>query len=327
MISTAPSGAAYAGIPSEWKDTGGKFLQAHGAGVMFHGGLYYLYGENKGGPTKPGGCGARVDVIGVSCYSSPDLVRWTDCGLVLKAVPDDESHDLHPGKIVERPKVLFNRATGKFVMWAHIDSWDYSAARAGVAVSDAPTGPFRYLGSIRPNGLESRDMTVFQDDDGKAYLIHSSDGNETTVIAGLSDDYLSPSGRLERAFVGRFMEAPAVFKRLGKYHFIASGCTGWAPNAARSAVADSIWGPWTEMKNPASGRGREKTFSSQGTFVLPVDGGRAGYLFLADRWNIKDLGASGYLWLPISFAGDQAVIKKPKRMRRGLRHAFRAGRQ
>ena len=49
------------------------------------------------------------------------------------------------------------------------------------------------------------------------------------------------------------MEAPAIFKHKGKYYFIASGCTGWAPNAARSAVAKNIAGPWTELKNPCVG--------------------------------------------------------------------------
>ena len=300
--------------PPDWKDTEGKLIQAHGAGVLFHCGLYYLYGENKAGPTKPGGCGARVDVIGIECYSSPDLVRWTDCGLALKAVPDDEGHDLHPARVVERPKVVFNRKTGKFVMWMHVDAWDYTAARAGVAVSDFPTGPFEYLGSMRPNGLESRDMTLFQDEDGKAYLIHSSDGNKTTVIAELSDDYLRPTGRMENVFIDRSMEAPAVFKRGGKLYFLASGCTGWHPNAARSAVADSIWGPWQELENPAEGPGSEKTFFSQGTFVLPVADGIEGYLFMADRWNVQDLAASGYLWLPLHFDDDRPVIRNPQNL-------------
>ena len=73
MSSVSPPSPAIlpAGIsdlrPPDWKDTAGKFIQAHGAGVMFHDGLYYLCGENKDGPTKPGGCGARVDVIGVGC--------------------------------------------------------------------------------------------------------------------------------------------------------------------------------------------------------------------------------------------------------------------
>lgn len=298
-------------FPPEWKDTDGRFIQAHGAGLIEHGGLYYLYGQNMDGPTKPGGCGARVDVIGVSCYSSPDLIHWSNRGLVLKGRPEDGSHDLHPNHILERPKVVFNRKTGKFVMWMHIDSWDYSAARAGVAVSDSPTGPFTYLASMRPNGLESRDMTLFQDDDGKAYLIHSTDGNKSTAISELTGDYLMPTGRVEKVFINRSMEAATLFKRNGNYYFIASGCTGWSPNAARSAVAGSIRGPWQELGNPAVGKGSETTFSSQGAFVLPVRGGKDGFIFMADRWNMKDLGNSGYLWLPIRFEGDKPIIKNP----------------
>lgn len=278
---------------------------------MFHDGIYFLYGENKDGPTKPGGCGARVDLIGVNCYTSPDLVHWTNRGLVLAPVADDASHDLHPSKILERPKVIYNDKTKKFVMWVHIDAWDYSAALAGVAVSDFPVGPFEYLGSMKPNGHDSRDMTVFKDDDGNAYLVHSGESNDTTIISELRDDYLAPSGRFERVFIGRSMEAPLVFKRAGKYYFIASGCTGWQPNAARSAVADSIWGPWTELGNPARGEGADTTFGSQGTFALPVEG---RYLFMADRWNVQDLGRSGYLWLPIKFECGRPVVENPENL-------------
>jgi len=52
-------------------------------------------------------------------------------------------------------------------MWMHIDAANYSAAEAGVAISDKPTGPFKYLGAERPNGQMSRDMTLFKDDNGK----------------------------------------------------------------------------------------------------------------------------------------------------------------
>jgi hypothetical protein len=48
------------------------------------------------------------------------------------------------------------------------------------------------------------------------------------------------------------MEAPTLFKRKGKYYLIASGCTGWLPNEARSAIADNIFGPWTEHRDVRS---------------------------------------------------------------------------
>lgn len=38
----------------------------------------------------------------------------------------------------------------------------YEEAKAGVAWSTSPTGPFQYVGSSRPNGQMSRDMTLFQ---------------------------------------------------------------------------------------------------------------------------------------------------------------------
>ena len=196
------------------------------------------------------------------------------------AVPGDPAHDLHPSKVCERPKVVFNARTKKFVMWMHIDSEDYKAARAGVAVADWPTGPFRYIESVRPEGQDSRDQTLFQDDDGKAYRIYSSEKNPTTYISLLTDDYLKHSGKFVRVFDGRNMEAQVVFKRAGKYWFIASGCTGWAPNAARSAVADSIWGPWTELGNPCRGPEAEITFRGQSTFVCRSPGERT----LSSSW-------------------------------------------
>ena len=57
----------------------------------------------------------------------------------------DTASDLYEGKVIERPKVIYNSKTKKFVMWLHIDSKDYAAARSVVAISDKPQGPFTYL--------------------------------------------------------------------------------------------------------------------------------------------------------------------------------------
>lgn len=319
-----------------WLDTQGNPINAHGGGILFHKGVYYWHGELKEGRTYVPACnvswgGTRVVAAGVSCYSSTNLLDWNNEGIALAAVPDNPSHDLHCDKVIERPKVIHNAATKKFVMWMHVDSTDYHAARSGVAVSDTPTGPFKYVGSFRPNagvwpdnateadktsatgnilardfkeGQMARDMTVFVDDDGKAYQFYSSEENPTMHVSLLSDDYLRPAGRYSRVFVGRSMEAPAVFKRGGKYYMIASGCTGWNPNAARSAVADNIFGPWTELGNPCRGPGAEQTFQSQGTFVVPVQGRPDTFIFLADRWKQWNLADSRYVWLPLEFEPD-----------------------
>ncbi len=320
-------------LEKSWCDTDGRPINAHGGGVLFYRGVYYWYGEAKSGRTYLPDCnkswgGTRVDLTGISCYSSTHLVDWKNEGLVLHATPDDPQSDLYPGRVLERPKVIHNRTTRKFVMWLHVDTADYAAARCGVAVSDQPGGPYKYLGSFRPDagcwpvnataadkipgaknvlerdfktGQMARDLTVFVDDDDKAYLFYSSEENLTMHVSLLTDDYLHTSGKYARIFVGRSMEAPAVFKHGGKYYFVGSGCTAWAPNAARSAVANSPFGPWTELGNPCVGPDATNTFHAQSTFVLPVQSSPEMYIFMADRWKQWDLPASSYLWLPVEF--------------------------
>ncbi|WP_052573885.1 glycoside hydrolase family 43 protein [Haloferula sp. BvORR071] len=335
----APAAPASAIKPGAiWPDTEGKPVNAHGGGVLFHEGTYYWYGEIKQGKTYLPDCnkswgGTRVDVTGVSCYSSKDLLTWKNEGNALPAVSDPDS-DLHTQKVLERPKVIYNAKTKKFVMWFHADSMNYAAARCGVAVSDNPAGPFKYLRSFRPDagawplnateeekanpklpfvrdhevGQMARDMTVFADDDGKAYLFTASEENATMHVSELTDDYLGTTGKWTLIFPGREMEAPAVFKHEGKYYIIASGCTAWAPNAARSAVADNIFGPWKELGNPARGAKADITFQSQGTYVQPVAGKPGKFIFMADRWLKDDLPDSRYIWLPITFEEGKPVL-------------------
>jgi len=293
-----------------WLDTAGHPINAHGGGILLHQGIYYWYGESKQGRTflpesNKSWDGYRVEAGGIRCYSSKDLVNWRDEGVVLRPEPNEPTSDLHPSKVCERPKVVFNQLTRKFVMWVHIDTEDYKSARAGVATADYPAGPFQYLGSVNPEGQDSRDQTVFQDNDTKAYRIYSSENNDTTYVSLLTDDYLKHSGKFARVFVKRRMEAQVVFKHANRYWFIGSDCTGWDPNPARCAVANSIWGPWTELGNPCRGPQAEDTFMAQSTFVIPVAGKPDVFIFMADRWNKSDLTDSRYVWLPLEFK-DQA---------------------
>lgn len=91
-----------------WNDTDGNPINAHGGGLLYHDGTYYWYGEYKKGKTvllaETGWECYRTDVTGVSCYSSKDLMNWKFEGIVLPAVKDDPKHDLHPSKVLERPK-------------------------------------------------------------------------------------------------------------------------------------------------------------------------------------------------------------------------------
>jgi hypothetical protein len=288
----------------------------------------------------------------VTCYSSTDLIHWKNEGIALP-VSDDPNSDIVRGSVVERPKVIYNEKTGKFVMWFHLElkGKGYSAARAGMAVSDTPAGPYTYIRSGRINpgkypvdmtkeeqqikfdqalfdkwwkpewyeavnkglfvqrdiegGQMSRDMTLYVDDNKKAYHIYSSEENLTLNIAELTDDYQRHTGKYIRVSPAGHNEAPAIFKKDGVYWMITSGCTGWEPNEARMFSAPSIWGPWTQHPNPCRGENAKLTFGGQSTYILTLPGEAENkYIFMADIWRPKRPIDARYIWLPIQFDKD-----------------------
>ena len=290
-----------------WTDIKGNVIQAHGGAVIWDKGRYYWFGENKNGPTyKRPGEYERVDVIGISCYSSENFVDWVNEGIALEADTCDLNSDIHISKVVERPKVVYCEKSKKYVMWVHVDESNYSKAAAGVALSDKITGPYEYIRSIKPNGIDSRDMTVFKDSDGKGYLIHSGDWNKTMYISQLNDEYTDTTGEYIRIFEDESREAPAIFKRNNKYYLITSGCTGWEPNEAMYAVAEKMMGEWTAIGNPCIGKDAELTFRAQSTYVLERD--TDSYILMLDIWKPENLSDSRYVWLPIVFDGDNIQI-------------------
>jgi hypothetical protein len=130
-----------------WPDTEGKHINAHGGGILFFNNTYYWFGESRLPRTEK-----DRSRYGVSCYSSKDLLNWKNEGLALRVI-DDTASLLLPGCVIERPKVIYNKKTGKFVMWFHheLKGQGYKAAMTGVAVSDNITGPYKYIRSLRPN--------------------------------------------------------------------------------------------------------------------------------------------------------------------------------
>lgn len=332
-----------------WPDDKGEHINAHGGCVIYYEGTYYWYGENR--PAR-----GFTTEVGVGVYSSKDLMNWKNEGVAL-AVSETKGDVIERGCIMERPKVVYNPTTKKFVMLFHLElkGRGYEAARVGFAVGDTPTGPFKFIRSLRPNagkwpmdfterdikramaldeakykewwtpewrravhhglllkrdlpgGQMSRDMTVFVDDDGTAYHIHSAEENLTLNIAELTPDYLDYTGRYIRLAPGGHNEAPTIFKRDGVYWMITSGCTGWDPNEARMFKSTSMWGPWEQLPSPFRGEGAEKSFRSQGTYIFKVEG-TDQYIFMADRWIPRSLKNSRHIWLPIAFDEDGTPV-------------------
>jgi hypothetical protein len=327
-----------------WLDDRGEHINAHGGGVLYHEGTYYWFGEHKSE-------NSNAAQVGINCYSSNDLVNWKYEGVAL-SVSDDPKSEITKGCVMERPKVIYNEKTGKFVMWFHLElkGQGYKAARSALAVSDNVTGPYTFVHSERINkgffpfdmpedirklqfdpekystwwtpswykavenglflkrdleeGQMARDMTLFVDDDGKAYHIYASEENLTLHIAELTEDYTGHTGKYIRVAPGGHNEAPTIFKRKGTYWMITSGCTGWEPNAARMFSAPSIWGPWKQHSNPCRGEKSEITFGGQGTFVQQVYGKKDASVFMGDMWRPKFPIDGRYMWLPVKFEKD-----------------------
>ncbi|MFF7039792.1 RICIN domain-containing protein [Streptomyces massasporeus] len=276
---------------TQFTDTSGNPVHAHGGGVLKVGSYYYWFGEHRN---------ADNTFRYVDAYRSSDLKNWEFRNHVLTEASDPELATAN----IERPKVMYNASTGKFVMWMHKENGtDYSEARAAVAVSDTVDGDYTWKGSFRPLGQHmSRDITVFVDTDGVGYMISAARENYDLQIYRLTADYTGIASLVANPWPGGHREAPALFKRGSVYFMLTSGATGWNPNQQQYATATSIAGPWSAMKNV----GDSTAYGSQTAFVLPVQGtSGTSYLYLGDRWGNSFDGTvndSRYVWLPLTFS-------------------------
>jgi len=278
-----------------WSDTNGKRIEAHGGGFIQHGDTWYWVGEDKSA--------GSANFRGVNCYASRDLVHWELRNAIIArdTAPELAAAD----RIIERPKVIYNDKTKRFVMWLHWEGKNYAEAAAGVFSSDTVDGDYTFVGSFRPKGNMSRDDNLFKDDDGKAYFVSAANENADLILYQLTDDYLAIARQIETLWPGSKREAPVLFKQAGRYFLITSAATGWDPNQAKYASAASIEGPWSALQNLGNGT----TYDTQPTYVLPIVGARATTLVYAgDRWKDPELGDSKYIWLPLKLTGQSLSL-------------------
>jgi len=183
------------------------------------------------------------------CYTSTDMVNWTDHGEVAslrnfkwadKAITGWGGFDngAWAPQTIER--------NGKFYMYCPVQG-----RGIGVLVADNPFGPFKDpIGRPLIGGkFDSIDPTVFIDDDGQAYLYW---GNPNLWFAKLNKDMISLSGEITKdssvaKIAGQpdpyhYQEGPWAFKRNGNYYMAyASTC---CPEGIGYAMSKSPTGPW-----------------------------------------------------------------------------------
>ena len=325
-----------------WLDTNGKRIHAHGGSIFYENGRYYWYGENKEKTTG-------LDSIwhwGIRCYVSGDLYNWDDLGLIIPPEPDDPASTLHPSKCVDRPHILYNRKTGKYVCWLKVMS-----VGCTVLTADALLGPYTVVHEgLWPLGMEPGDFDLAVAPDGKAYYFFERVHSEL-ICADLTDDYTNVTGYYSTHFprLGPpyTREAPAHFIRKGKHYLLTSGTTGYFPNPSELAIADTWHGPYRVLGDPHPADDTRTSFHSQISSVFRVPGKKDLYIALADRWlpqrmslsyekyrilfehgfgsnpnavytpqqqketldiSIKNTVLADYIWLPLRFDGEMAYI-------------------
>jgi hypothetical protein len=192
------------------------------------------------------------------------------------------------------------------VMYIHLNSARVTDPYVGVSIADTAIGPYQFAHAYQPDGQGSYDMTLFQDDDGSAYLIRSV-MNQFVGISSLSYDYLKTVELV--SYIGESREAQALFKYKGNYYMWTSHLTNWDPNPAELFVADGpalIGASWTSLGNPSNDA---TTFDSQSAYVLPYEEEHQNIrlIYMGDRWNAKGPGGlknATYVWLPIVASSD-----------------------
>ena len=267
-----------------WYDTEGKRIQAHGGSMLFWNDTFYWYGENKEGVTDE----KLVWHNGVRMYSSKDLYNWKDEGIVCAAQPDDPESPLHPYSKMDRPHILYNDKTEKFVLWMKIMRGKKQSCYMAVATSDNITGPYKLVNKmLYPGGMNPGDFDLVKREDGSACIVFER-VHQDMIVMDMTDDYLDTtvkySVHLPRKCPPFVREAPAVFCRKGKNYIFTSGTTAKFPNASETACFDDIHGPWEELGDPFIGDVARTSFDSQISCVFKYPYAEDLYIAMADRW-------------------------------------------
>jgi len=267
-----------------WLDTNGNRIHAHGGSVMYIDGTYYWYGENKEKTDGKNG----IWHWGVRCYASKDLYNWEDKGLIIPPEPENPDSSLHPSACMDRPHILYNEKTKKYVCWLKIMQRDGSQTET-VLTADNILGPYtKVREGLRPLGMSAGDFDLVKASDGKAYYYFERVHSET-ICADLTEDYTDVTGYYSTHFPHHegppyVREATAHFLRKNKHYLVTSGTTGYLPNPSEIAIGDTWHGPYTVLGDPHPADESRTSYHSQISSVFKVPGKKDLYIAVADRW-------------------------------------------
>lgn len=264
-----------------WLDTEGKRIQAHGASMYYENGTFYWYGENKE-HTIPG---SGIWHYGIRCYSSIDLYNWKDEGLIIEPDLKDKSSPLHPSSYLDRPHILYNEKTKKYVCWVKFSGTRIEDHYFTILTSDRLIGPYEItVPALFPHGSMVGDFDIKMDEDTReAFLFAETDVNKVTSYT-LTEDYLGVCNEKYEHLVNKYREGIAHFKRNGKHYMVTSGRTGYIPNPSETAISDEWHGSYKMQGNPHVNDEDEASFNSQISCIFKHPQKKDLYIAMADRW-------------------------------------------
>lgn len=282
----------------------------------------------------------------INCYSSTNLVEWTYVGALLSRT---SSGDLGPNRVVERPKVIYNDSTKKYVLYMHIDSSNYGEAKVGVATGDSVCGSYTYRGSFQPLGFQSRDLGLFKDDDGSAYLLTEDvsfpfspflffSSSPPPIHPTVSFNYRWFHGLLDNeSRLGSTNDASTqranglrIDQLSSDYLSVAKSTYLWRDSIEAPAILkrqgtyymfgskltgwdpnDNVYSTASSLSGPWSSW---KTFADAGSNTYSSQTNYVlpfgdGAIYMGDRWVSSNLMRSTYVWLPLTFSGTAVSMK------------------
>lgn len=280
-----------------WKDSTGTPIYSQGGGVLQVGDTYYWYGVKYAGTVAYAENPVDNDDTafrGITTYSSKDLVNWK-----LEATDKPANTFGWFGRL----GVAYNATTKKYVLLAQGGGGLY------FATSDKPGGGFVF-DHVQTNlpGISTGatgDQTVFQDDDGQAYLVSSnSSGRGNRYVSPLrASDFLNAENAV-LVYKGGGREGNCMFKYDGHYYFCSSDLHGWNSSQTYCVSASNIKGPWG-AEFVLDGTQNDYSHVTQTGFFIAVKGAKqTTIIFAGDRWaDFAGNGLGFNQWLPLSFNG------------------------
>ena len=242
-----------------FKDTDGNYIYSQGGCIQKFGDKYYWYGVKYKeadiyAKNPENGKAGNAAYETFTCYSSDDLVKWEFEGYPLTGEPNGW---------VGRMGVVYNENTKKYVLISQY------APGMVYAVSDKPEGPFKidHIQKTLPIQNDvTGDQTLFQDDDGKAYIICSSangrayqyviplresdflDIDEENIKMLFYDEdgsYIDENGEVDKKDKTG-IEGNCMFKYNGNYYYTGSDLYGWNSSRVYVMQSDSILGDYNK---------------------------------------------------------------------------------